>query len=154
MASHVDFLFWLIFDWFLLPAWTSRTQFGASGLAFSWFFRFGGNTVLGSEFGANMATFSFSKSPQILPKLESKTHQMFGWFLHWFLHGFCLIFRRPKPSKSYKSVGIYIWFFGFRHFLTWPSFLMRFWFQFGFILHPKGDRNQDDLWFCHIVCLF
>ena len=90
MPSHVELLFWSIFDRFLLPTWTPRTQFGASGLAFSWFFRFRGNIDLGSEFGANMAPFSFPKSFQNLPKIDPKRHQFFDRFLHRFLFPFWL----------------------------------------------------------------
>ena len=62
MPSHLDTIFWSMFHRFLLPTWIPGTQFGDSGLAYSWFFRFRGNIDLGSEFGANMASF-FSKNP-------------------------------------------------------------------------------------------
>ena len=65
--SNLDFKFWTIFDRFLLPTWTLRTQFGTSRLAFSWFFRYSANIDFGSDLGANLPPFS-SQNP-------SKFHQ-------------------------------------------------------------------------------
>ena len=62
MSYQVDLVFWSIFDRFLMSTCTLRTQFGTSGLAISWFFRFSANIDFGSNFSVN-STFIFP--PQI-----------------------------------------------------------------------------------------
>ena len=93
-------MFISFFDRFLLPTWTPWTQFGASGLAFSWFFRFRGNIDLGSDFGANMPPFFLQKSTKILPKIDPKMHHFFDRFLHRFFFDFGSILEAIlEPSR-------------------------------------------------------
>ena len=70
--SNLDFKFWTIFDRFLLPTWTLRTQFGTSRLAFSWFFRFSAKIDFGSDFGAILLPFSSQNPPKFHQKSISK----------------------------------------------------------------------------------
>ena len=58
----LDFKCWSIFDRFWLPTWALRTQFGISGLTFSWLFRFSGHIVCEFDIGANLASFSDPKT--------------------------------------------------------------------------------------------
>ena len=68
----LDFKFASIFDRFLLPTWTLRTQFGTSRLAFSWFFRFSAKIDFGSDFGAILLPFSSQNPPKFHQKSISK----------------------------------------------------------------------------------
>ena len=107
IASLFACVFWSIFGRFLLPTWTLRTQFGTSGLVFSWFFRFCAEIDFGSDFNANLPPFSLPKSIKIASKIDPERHQNFDGFLHRFFIDFVSILG-PKlapswPLKSHQS---------------------------------------------------
>ena len=93
MASHVDLIFGSIFPRFLLPTWTLRTSFGASGLAPNGFFRIFRKPHIGCDFGANLAPFSFPKSMKIHPKIDPKMDQFCDRFGDGFFYGFGIDFE-------------------------------------------------------------
>ena len=84
MASHVDLIFGSIFPRVLLPTWTLRTSFGASGLAPNGFFRIFRKPHIGCDFGANLAPFSSPKSTKIHQKIDPKMHQILDRFFNRF----------------------------------------------------------------------
>ena len=104
MASHHNIIFSSVFDGFLLPTWTLRTQFGISGLMFSWFFRFSAKIDFGSDFNANLPPFSLPKSIKIASKIDLERHQNFDGFLHrFFIHFDSILGAKLAPSWPLKS---------------------------------------------------
>ena len=72
MASHVDLIFGSIFPRFLLPTWTLRTSFGASGLAPNGFFRIFRKPHIGMRFWCELGSIFAPKSHENPSKNRSQ----------------------------------------------------------------------------------
>ena len=163
MASHVDLIFGSIFPRFLLPTWTLRTSFGASGLAPNGFFRIFRKPHIGCDFGANLAPFSLPKSMKIHPKIDPKMDQFCdrfgdGFFIDlesilkanlgpcWPLKSIRNCPRRPQDAPKTR-LGAIVSIFGVLT-ASWHhlgSILEGFGLHFGRFWVPKGrqDRQND-----------
>ena len=104
---HFFIDFWWIFDGFWLPSWVLGTQFGPSGLDFSWFLWFFARIDFWFDFGANLAPFWLPKSTKIDQKSDLERHQKIDPFLHRFLNDFGSILgsawapgRRQNRTKT------------------------------------------------------
>ena len=156
MASHVDLIFGSIFSRFLLPTWTLRTSFGASGLAPNGFFRIFRKPHIGCDFGANLAPFSLPKSMKIHPKIDPKMDQFCdrfgdGFFIDlesilkanlgpcWPLKSIRNCPRRPQDAPKTR-LGAIVSIFRRPDRILAPSWLDfgRFWASFLKVLGAQG----------------
>ena len=108
MHSIFESIFWSIFDRFLLLSWVLRTQFGPSGLVFSWFLRIFASVDFCSHFGSNLAPFWLPKSTKIFQNVDCERYQKINRFLHRFLIDFGTILgpswaprRRSNRAKRH-----------------------------------------------------
>ena len=143
MPSHLDSIFWSIFDRFLLPTWTppnlknrapaaARVRFFKKSL-----FEVGWHRFL-IDVGANMPPFFHQKSTNNLPKIDPKRHHFFDRFLHRFFFDFASILEanlepcwpifRSKHGDAELAEGG----------LCWVYLLFRFLGRPGPLLAPSG----------------